>query len=298
MAMVDMAQIGSFEDATQILRHPEELRQKAKEDGYLYFPRLFDPARVLEVRRKILGVCLEHGWLADGSDVMEGIATPGLRVGESGEDDSRWQVFYNDVQRVRDFHALALEPKIIGLFEILFGESVLAHSRNICRLVFPDMRTHSTPPHQDNYFIGGSDETWTAWIPGGDCPEQLGGLAVNRGSHRYGMLETSEGIGPGGRQVNVDDKSSWVSGDYRCGDVLILHSLTIHQGRDNITVDRLRLSFDYRYQPRSHPVREDSLQPHMNWLKWKEVYEQWDLDDPVKYYWKEWPLEVIKREPR
>ena len=84
MAMVDMAQIESFEDATQILRHPEELRQKAKEDGYLYFPRLFDPARVLEVRRKILGVCLEHGWLADGSDVMEGIATPGLRVGESG----------------------------------------------------------------------------------------------------------------------------------------------------------------------------------------------------------------------
>ena len=82
----------------------------------------------------------------------------------------------------------------------------------------------------------------------------------------------------------------------RGGDLIVLHSLTIHQGRDNITSDRLRLSADYRYQPRSHPVREDSLQPHMNWLTWKSVYEQWDKDDPVKYYWEDWDLDVVKRE--
>lgn len=296
MAMVDMKTINSLEDATHILTRPDKIRQRAKEDGYLYFRELLDPARVLEVRKQVLGVCLEHGWLEEGSNIMEGIATPEIRVGETN--DPLWQAFYKDVQKIRDFHALALEPKIIQLFKILFEESVLAHSRNICRLVFPNMETYSTPPHQDNYFIGGSDDTWTAWIPCGDCPEKLGGLAVNRGSHRSGMLETSEGIGPGGRQVAVKDDTSWVSGDYRCGDVIILHSLTIHQGRDNITTDQLRLSFDYRYQPRSHPVREDSLQPHMNWLTWNEIYERWDVDDPVKFYWKDWPLEVIPRKPR
>ena len=296
MAMVDMKQIHDLEDVTGLLTRPDELRQRAGEQGCLFFRRLLDPARVLEVRRQVLGVCREHGWLADESDLMDGVANPGIRVGESGIPS--WQAFYDDVQRIRDFHALALDPSMIGMLEALFGEQVLAHSRNICRLVFPDMNAHSTPPHQDNYFIGGSDETWTAWIPLGDCPEELGGLAVNRGSHRRGMLETTEGVGPGGRQVDVKDDSAWVGGDYECGDVIILHSLTIHQGRDNVTSDRLRISADYRYQPRSHPVREDSLQPHMNWLTWDEIYEQWDEEDPVKYYWKGWDLDVVTREPR
>ena len=296
MAMVDMKQIHSLEDATDLLANPGKLRQRAKEDGCLFFRGLFDPERVLAVRRQVLEVCREHGWLADESNLIDGIANPGIRVGESGIPS--WQAFYDDVQRIRDFHALALEPAIIRMFEALFGESVLAHSRNICRLVFPDMNTHSTPPHQDNYFIGGSDETWTAWIPLGDCPEELGGLAVNRGSHRHGMLETSEGVGPGGRQVAVEDNSSWVGDNYECGDVIVLHSLTIHQGRDNMTADRLRISSDYRYQPRSHPVRDDSLQPHMNWLTWDEIYEQWDRNDPVKYYWEDWDLDVVEREPR
>ena len=87
-------------------------------------------------------------------------------------------------------------------------------------------------------------------------------FAVARGSHRRGKLETFEGVGPGGRQVPVEEDSVWVGGDYMCGDVIILHSLTIHQGRDNESADRLRISSDYRYQPRSHPVRDDSLQPH------------------------------------
>lgn len=296
MAMVDMKQIHALEDATDLLADPAGLRRRAAEHGCLFFRGLLDPSRVNDVRRQILTVCNDNGWLAPGSDPMSGIAHPDTRVYES--DDPRWQNFYNDVLCIRDFHALALDPALIGMFEVLFGEPPLAHSRNICRLVFPDLNTHSTPPHQDNYFIGGSDETWTAWIPLGDCPEELGGLAVNRGSHRYGMLETTEGVGPGGRQVPVEDDSAWVGGDYACGDVIILHSLTIHQGRDNLTPDRLRLSADYRYQPRSHPVREDSLQPHMNWLTWEEIYGQWDGDDPVKYYWKAWDLDVVKREPR
>lgn len=296
MAMVDMKQIHALEDATQLLAHPHDLRQYAAEHGCLFFRRLLDPARVREVRRQVFGVCREHGWLAPGSHPTDGVANPGISVFEG--DDTRWQAFYDDVLRIRNFHALALEPALIGMLEVLFDEPVLAHSRNICRLVFPDTNAHSTPPHQDNYFIGGSDETWTAWIPLGACPEALGGLAVNRGSHRGGMLETSEGVGPGGRQVPVEDESAWVGGDYACGDVIILHSLTIHQGRDNLSGDRLRLSADYRYQPRSHPVREDSLQPHMNWLTWDQVYEHWDEDDPVKYYWRDWDLDVVKREPR
>ena len=79
-----------------------------------------------------------------------------------------------------------------------------------------------------------------------------------------------------------------------CGDVLYLHSLTVHQGRDNRS-NRVRLSCDYRYQPRSHSVRSDSLIPHLNILTWDDIYTNWDSDDPVKYYWNAWDLNVFSR---
>ena len=46
MAMVDMKQIHSLEDATDLLANPGELRQRAKEDGCLFFRGLFESARV------------------------------------------------------------------------------------------------------------------------------------------------------------------------------------------------------------------------------------------------------------
>ena len=126
------------------LQNPGKLRQQAKENGYLFFlfRNLIDPERVLEVRHQILDVCRNHGWLMDGSELTAGIAKPDIQVVESK--DPRWQAFYDDVQKIRDFHALALEPPLIRAFEVLFGEQVLPHSRNICRLVFPNTDTHST----------------------------------------------------------------------------------------------------------------------------------------------------------
>ena len=78
----------------------------------------------------------------------------------------------------------------------------------------------------------------------------------------------------------------------RVGDVLICHSLTAHQGQDNESGDRLRISLDYRYQPMSHPVREDSLEPHMHFTDWEDIYAKWDADDPLKYYWRTWDLQI------
>ena len=291
MAMANMTHIESLQDATGLLNQPTELRRQATEDGYLFFPNLLDSAKVLNLRQQIMAICEKHGWTQAGTDCMEGLANPELLVVEGG--DPRWQEFYGDVQKLRDFHQLALDENIIRAFDILFGETVLPHSRNICRLVFPNSSSHSTPPHQDNLYIGGSAETWTAWIPCGDCPEVLGGLAVAKGSHHQGQLADKEAIGPGGRQVEVSTDQVWVGGDYSCGDVIILHSLTVHQGRDNQSGNQLRASCDFRYQPRSHPVRADSLAPHMGWLNWEQIYGDWETEDPVKYYWQNWDLQIM-----
>lgn len=293
MAMTEMRAVTSFEDSMPLLEAPEQLRQRATEDGFLFFKGLVDPQALLAVRRQIMEICQQHGWLKEGSEPMDGVTPSDFAVIESR--DSRWQAFYNDVLKRRDFHALALNPSIIGMLETLFGEKVLPHSRNICRLMFPQTKRFSTPPHQDHFYIGGSDETWTAWIPLGDCPSELGSLAVGRGTHTRGIMDTHEAEGAGGRAVDAEDGVDWYSGDFECGDVLILHSLTIHQGRDNLTADSLRLSVDYRYQPRSHAVRSDSLLPHMGWLDWEEIYAGWPADDALKYYWRDWDLNITER---
>ena len=90
----------------------------------------------------------------------------------------------------------------------------------------------------------------------------------------------------------LPEDTLWAGGDFVAGDVLICHSLTAHQGQDNESGDRLRISLDYRYQPMSHPVREDSLEPHMHFTDWEDIYANWDADDPLKYYWRAWDLRI------
>ena len=291
MAMVEMARVEPLVDATGLVDDPAELRERAATEGALFFRGLLDSASVLQVRRQILEVCAAHGWVSPGSDPMDGIAHAEVAV--ENPTDPRWKAFYMDVQLVHDFHALALHPAILGVMEALLGEAVLPHSRNICRLVPPGSATFSTPPHQDKMYVGGSQDTWTVWIPCGDCPPSLGGLWFAPRTHKRGQLESRPAVGPGGRQVPIPEHTVWMGGEYLTGDAVFMHSLTIHQGRDNDSGNLLRASCDFRYQPRSHPIREDSLRPHMGWQTWEEIYAAWAEDDPVKYYWKEWNLQVV-----
>ena len=294
MANQFMPNVENFVASPPLLDSPEDLRDRAAEQGYLFFRSLLDAVSVLDLRRQILAVCQKHGWLAPDTPLIEGVSRKDSFFIEGNSPE--WTAFYTDVQRLRAFNALALHPAILAMFETLFGEKALPHSRNICRVIYPNATNHTTPPHQDNFYIGGSDETWTAWIPAGDCPTSLGSLAVAPGTHKLGKLDVVKATGAGGHAVELDEQTLWAGGDFSCGDVLICHSLTAHQGQDNQSGNLLRISLDYRYQPMSEPVREDSLKPHMGFIGWEELYSDWAEDDPLKYYWREWDLQINARE--
>ena len=293
MANIQMTFMEDLKDSTDLLKDLKALRKRAYKDGYLYFSEYLDKNKILHLRKIIMDTCVKHNWIKKDTNPEEGIANPDLEVVES--QDPRWLLFYEDVLRIREFHALALDTKIIEVFKKLFGKNVLPHSRNICRIVFPGTAWHTTPPHQDNHPIGGSIETWTAWIPCGDCPKNLGGLAVALGSHKFGKKNTHEATGPGGHQVDVSKNQIWLSNNYVCGDLLIFHSLTIHQGRDNISNGLLRASLDYRYQPIDKPIREDSLLPHGNRISWEDIYRDWEKKDPIKFYWHKLNANIINK---
>ena len=55
---------------------------------------------------------------------------------------------------------------------------------------------------------------------------------------------------------SFDQRSQWVTTDFRAGDVVVLTMHTIHSSLHNVSPNRLRLSCDVRFQPASEPFDE------------------------------------------
>jgi hypothetical protein len=259
MAMTPMARGIELGDQAPLLARPAELRAVAADRGWLCLRGLLPSAPVLALRDQVLAVCERHGF-----------AQPGRLVPQSALPSGPWFEFYRDLQRLRALHALAKHPAVVGAVETLLGEPVIPHPRVIGRVVFPGSAVYTTAPHQDHVAVRGTLETWTAWIPLGDCPRELGPIAVMDRSRRLGLLPLEGAFASDGRRVDLPEDAVWATGDVRCGDVVLFHSLTFHQASDNVT-DRLRLSIDCRYSARSQPLDPDQLRPHLDFITWDEV---------------------------
>ena len=277
----------------------EELRRRLEEDGYLFFRRLQDPDRLLALRREMLTVMQRGGWLQDGSDPIDGIANLDARCTEG---DVEYTDVYHEIYKLESFHRIAHQPEILGMVETIFGRPAIPHPQKIARLWFPQYTEHTTPAHQDYVHFQGNYETLTCWAPVGDCPRELGGLAMLAGSHKTGrVLDHHFSLGAGALDVELGAEErirEWHSTDYRCGDTLIFPALTIHKALPNVTPDRLRISLDNRYQALGDPIAEHMLLPHLNIfnaLNWEDVYRDWESED-LKYYWESIETPIVPRD--
>ena len=286
-----MAGIEPFAVSNELLEHPGRLQERARQDGYLFFGGLIDADSVLGLRRDFLEICHRHGWARGGGALMDGIAGGGPFV---EGDDGYWPVL-DEFQRLESFHAFAHHPAILGMCDTLFGEGTLVHPRNIGRIMFPENASYTTPAHQDFIHIRGTPETYTAWIPLGACPRELGGLAVLAGSHKGGLYPVEPALGAG--KVGIDTAPleaqglRWAAADFAIGDALFFHSHAVHKALPNRSPDRIRLSVDYRYQGSSQPVTEGSLLPHFNRMAWDEIYAGWQ-STKHQYYWNAFDLDT------
>ena len=282
-----------FEDSTPLLGDPAALRARMDRDGFFYFRGLLPREPVLDLRRQILQVCQKYGWLAPDAPLMDGISAPAAEQIEVFCQVGVTHAAYADIYRLEAFHRLAMQPAILKMLADLMGETVLAHPRHIARMMFPTKANAPTPPHQDHVFIQGSKTVFTCWLPLGDFSEALGGLRVMRGSHRLGVLPLRAAEGAGNRTVILDGlDQQWCHGDFQAGDALIFHSLAVHRAVPNQLKDHLRLSVDYRYQAVSLPIEEKSLLTHCGVLPWEEVYSAWPEADDLKYYWRQYALDM------
>lgn len=234
-----------FADATPYIGDPEGLRRAAAEQGYLYLPGLIEESPVRKLRARVLAICEELGWLAPGKLTSQGIARPGIRVGDTKDPD--YLTLAQKILPTAEFVALGHHAAILDILERLFGGPAEGDKGSVLRVFSPNRPELTTPSHQDHYYIREMPDLWTAWLPLGECPAEMGGLALLPGSHRQGLL-AHEGEGVGDHILGIPEDAVWASSDYGWGDVLLFNNLTVHRAGDNRS-DRLRLSADHRFRP-------------------------------------------------
>jgi hypothetical protein len=282
---------GIFQDSTTLLGHPDALRERASLDGLLFFKGLIPLADIQQVRLEILSILERYGLTDREYALLEGMANVEEVNRYSGK-ELQWNGvgvtldIYREVQKLESFHALAHHNKLLAMFRELFGYEPFPHPRNIGRIMLPHREAKITPSHQDFLHIQGEAETWTSWIPLGDAPRSLGGLAVLKGSHKSGLLGVTEAPGAGGLETILCGLDyDWETVDYEAGDVLVFNSLTVHKSTPNQMPGMIRMSCDFRYQALKPDtvITAGSLLPHGPY-SWEELYEGWERKD-IQRYW-------------
>jgi len=237
--------IERLEEAPRAIDEAPRLREMADRDGFLFLRGLVPPERVLRLRRVVLDYAREAAWLDATQPLDCARALPDKRVGYYQDPD--WIQLQVRVQMSPEFWDIGDFVEIHRVLHAAAARSSFLYlsTANTCRVFspHPDM---ATQPHQDAHYVRMIEQFWTAWIPLGDCPIELGPLAVLPGSYRQGLQpHAGEGIVEGGVEVPAD--AVWRTSDFCCGDVLLFNNFTLHRSLANRSGDRLRLSADFRY---------------------------------------------------
>jgi Phytanoyl-CoA dioxygenase (PhyH) len=282
--------------SNDLLGDGHALRARFAEDSYLYFERILDPELITDLRRRILKALHACGWIEGPPLLMKGIAT----ASPVREGDDAYATTYDEVQKLEEFHTLAHNDTLMALMRDVVGDTAFPHPLKVARLGFPAYYEVSTPPHQDYPNNQGTPNLTAAWVPVGDCPRDLGGLAILRGSHRYGVLPLETHLGPGNRRAMLPEEMleelRWVTTDYSIGDVLVFGAMTVHASLHNASEFFMRISVDFRYQQEGEALTPICLQPHFQRLSWADIYEGWK-SDRFQYYWKDLDYDVVPFEP-
>lgn len=255
---------GEFVESSELLEDPSALRDRVRDDGYLFFRGIGPKEKLLAARRDAIMLCKEAGW-CDGDGRWTG-------AGPFTEGDREYMAVYQKVIKLPSFLAAPEDPIFMTLIgDIVEGDAML-HRLRIGRITFPNNVQQTTAAHQDHWYIRGTPDTYTIWQPLGDCPRELGGLALLPRTHKHGFIEHRfhpekkyAGHGLQDDQIRLPAANEqWLTTDFGVGDFLVFHSFTIHKALPNLTTDRLRISTDNRYQRAGDEIAEISTKSHYN----------------------------------
>ena len=256
-----MADSGSsMLDATAAAGDPARLRALLDEHGYLLLRGALDSGLVRRVRDDLIAILHD-------CHILESPEAPPIWSGGPPPTEEEYMGYYKRAVQLDSFNRLAESPEVRAVMEAIYDGPVQVWEQRLLRIIPPDPEGAAplgVGAHQDGSpQLGyGTQDFCTAWIPLTEIDKRLGGLAVVPGSHRGGVRAqtgaASSSLKTAKDQVfelpSADEE--WVTTTYNPGDLVVFASMTLHKGNPN-TSDRLRLSCDFRYQPRG---------AYANWL--------------------------------
>ncbi len=238
-----------FECSNQYVDDSRALKLRFEQEGYLFFRELLDLTEIEKVKQAFVGVLQKQGAVKAGSHEPEWTGR-GL---DQIDDDPLYEQ--------ESFVDMAKYLKTLGIIERVFDAPVFLYANTDIRFALPNDERHLTPPHQDHFFIRQTDQFRTVWIPLIDINQDAGGLAIAKRSHLGGLLDHVEHdtaysyIFRGRKQRGVPlnaVRGPWLTTNYAPGDLLLFHSMMVHRALPNRS-NRIRLSLDARFQPKSAP---------------------------------------------
>lgn len=231
------------------------LRERMREDGYLFIRGFHDREQVFDARRAFVRRVAEQGKLKPGTEENDAV------IGEANKGAS----FLGTHDQPRAFLDLVNGERVMSFFDRFLDEPSMTYDYKWARA----MGTGDfSGAHYDIVYMGrGTDNLYTVWTPLGDVSHEMGGLAILLGSHRleqvkatYGRMDVDRDKVRGwfsNDPLEVIEKfgGRWATAEFRAGDAIVFGMYTMHGSLTNQT-DRYRLSCDTRYQRKSDPVDE------------------------------------------
>ena len=218
------------------------LRRRIAEDGYVFFRGLLDRATVESVGRSGLAHLQADGWTAPDDDPLT--ARPHLPVRAVRMRDAFTDRGYQRVVFDPGFNRIPFGTPLADVMGQILGPEGICYPLKLPRIVYPS----SVVPRQPGSFLhkdyGSVQDMFTAWVPLGEVPTSLGGLAVLPGS------QSSSTVAP---RPLTRLAQGWRTTDYEPGDVLVFHCMTTHAALPN-RQERMRFSAEYRWQLADQPA--------------------------------------------
>jgi ectoine hydroxylase-related dioxygenase (phytanoyl-CoA dioxygenase family) len=149
---------------------------------------------------------------------------------------------------------LKYQPDLLSLVRRIHGPRAMVASptgSDNLLLFFPgkEFEKYTLPLHQDFPYIMQSAAQITVWVPLTKRYEGVGGFAGWLGSHKLGICKNRHG--DNGLEVVVPkaelEAFERFVVDWELGDVVISHSLLLHQSEPNITKEKVRAVQIFRF---------------------------------------------------
>jgi hypothetical protein len=192
---------------------------------------LLDPDSVRAVGQAGLGYLHSAGWTSGpvrAVKMRDAFGDPG----------------YRRILADPGFNRIPFVSPLADLMAQILGPAGFCYPLKLPRVVYPASLVLHQPGNYVHKDYGSVQDMFTCWVPLGDVPRRLGGLAVKPGSQRTARVRPRllDHLGP-----------PWLTADYRAGDVGVFHCLTTHAALPNHE-HRMRFSAEYRWQLADQPA--------------------------------------------